>query len=179
MKKTHKLIENGVVSGYKKIEDGVVSGYKKVEDKFVDHLFKKDEETTEEAKSRLKNLPKAPKNREAKVMLLAATIMGSFATQEISAQTTISNNNQKEEVKMTKKIIKTHKLIENGVVSGYKLIENGVVSGYKKIEDGVVSGYKKVEDKLVDNLFKKDDETTEEAKSRLKNLSNTENKETK
>jgi hypothetical protein len=54
----YKWIENGVVAGYKKVEAGVVAGYKKVEDKCVDVLFRKDDETTDEAKSRLNNLPK-------------------------------------------------------------------------------------------------------------------------
>ena len=73
---------------------------------------------------------------------------------------------------MINKIKKCNKLIENGVVAGYKLIENGVVSSFKKMENSAVSGYKKVEDKCVDLFFGKDGETTEEAKSRLKNLSN-------
>lgn len=50
----YKKIENGVVNGYKKIETGVVNGYTKIEDKFVDTFLKKDGETIEEAKARLK-----------------------------------------------------------------------------------------------------------------------------
>ena len=50
-----KKIENTVVGGYKKIEDTAVKGYKTVEDKFVDTFLKKDNETLEEAKERLKN----------------------------------------------------------------------------------------------------------------------------
>ena len=38
----------------KKIEETVVGGYKKVEDKFVDKFLKKDGETVEEAKERIK-----------------------------------------------------------------------------------------------------------------------------
>ncbi len=38
----------------KKIEETVVSGYKKVEDKFVDKFLRKDGETIEEAKERVK-----------------------------------------------------------------------------------------------------------------------------
>lgn len=38
----------------KKVEESVVGGYKKIEDKFVDTFLKKDGETTEEAKSRVK-----------------------------------------------------------------------------------------------------------------------------
>jgi hypothetical protein len=71
---------------------------------------------------------------------------------------------------MNNRMKKTHKQIEDGVVSGYKAIENGVISGYKLIENGVVSGYKIVEDKVVDNLFKKEGETTEEAKNRLNSM---------
>lgn len=42
------------MNGYKKIETGVVNGYTKIEDKFVDTFLKKDGETIEEAKARLK-----------------------------------------------------------------------------------------------------------------------------
>ena len=51
---TNKKIEKAVVGGYQKIEDTVVNGYKKIEDKFVDAFFKKDGETIEDAKERLK-----------------------------------------------------------------------------------------------------------------------------
>ena len=50
----YKKIENSVVGGYQKVEDTVVEGYKKIEDKFVDTFLKKDGETTEEAKARVK-----------------------------------------------------------------------------------------------------------------------------
>lgn len=50
----NKKIEKAVVGGYKKVEDSVVGGYKKIEDKFVDTFLKKDGETTEEAKARIK-----------------------------------------------------------------------------------------------------------------------------
>lgn len=50
----NKKIEKAVVSGYKKVEDSVVGGYKKIEDKFVDTFLKKNGETTEEAKARIK-----------------------------------------------------------------------------------------------------------------------------
>lgn len=50
----NKKIEKAVVGGYKKVEDSVVGGYKKIEDKFVDTFLKKDGETTEEAKARVK-----------------------------------------------------------------------------------------------------------------------------
>ena len=50
----YKKVENSVVGGYKKVEDTVVGGYKKIEDKFVDTFLKKDGETTEEAKARVK-----------------------------------------------------------------------------------------------------------------------------
>lgn len=51
---TNKKIEDVVVGSYKKIETTVVEGYRKVEDKFVDTFLKKEGETTEEAKERLK-----------------------------------------------------------------------------------------------------------------------------
>ena len=50
----YKKVENSVVGGYQKVEDTVVEGYKKIEDKFVDAFLKKDGETTEEAKARVK-----------------------------------------------------------------------------------------------------------------------------
>ena len=50
----NQKIEDTVVGGYKKVEDTVVGGYKKIEDKFVDTFLKKDGETTEEAKARVK-----------------------------------------------------------------------------------------------------------------------------
>lgn len=50
----NKKIEEAVVGGYKKVENAVVGGYKSVEDKFVDTFLKKDGETTEEAKERIK-----------------------------------------------------------------------------------------------------------------------------
>ena len=54
LRDANKKIEEIVVNSYKKVEDTVVSGYKKVEDKFVDTLLKEDNETTEDAKKRLK-----------------------------------------------------------------------------------------------------------------------------
>ncbi len=54
LKDVNKKIEKNVVNGYKKIESTVVSGYKKVEDKFVDTFLRKNEETIEEAKERIK-----------------------------------------------------------------------------------------------------------------------------
>ena len=51
---SYKKIEEAVVEGYQKIEDTAVKGYKTVEDKFVDTFLKKDNETLEEAKERLK-----------------------------------------------------------------------------------------------------------------------------
>lgn len=50
----NKKIEKTVVGGYKKVEESVVGGYKKIEDKFVDTFLKKDGETIEEAKTRVK-----------------------------------------------------------------------------------------------------------------------------
>ena len=47
-------VEKIVVSGYKKVEETVVDGYQKIEDKFVDTFLKKDGETTEQAKIRVK-----------------------------------------------------------------------------------------------------------------------------
>ena len=52
---TYKAIEDGVVGTYKAIEDGVVGAYKAVENTMVDVLFRKEGETVEEAKERLRN----------------------------------------------------------------------------------------------------------------------------
>ena len=54
---TYQAIEDGVVGAYRKIEDGAVSAYEKVEDFFVDKMFRKEDETLEETKERLKNHP--------------------------------------------------------------------------------------------------------------------------
>lgn len=51
---SYKKIEKGVVCGYKKLERGVVGRFTKIEDIFVDTYLKKDGETVEEAKARLK-----------------------------------------------------------------------------------------------------------------------------
>ena len=57
--KGYSKIQDGTVKGYTKFQDGVVKGWTKVENKFVDILFRKDGETTEEAKARLsKNVGK-------------------------------------------------------------------------------------------------------------------------
>ena len=50
----YQKIEDTVVNGYKKIEESVVGGYQKIEDGFVDRFLKKDGETVEEAKERMK-----------------------------------------------------------------------------------------------------------------------------
>ena len=47
-------IEDPVVGSYKKVEATIVGGYKKAEDKFVDTFLKKDGETTEKAKERIR-----------------------------------------------------------------------------------------------------------------------------
>ena len=54
LKDVNKKIEETVVGGYKKVEECVVGGYKKVEDKFVNKFLKKDGETIEQAKERVK-----------------------------------------------------------------------------------------------------------------------------
>ena len=53
-KGAYKAIEDGVVGAYKTVEDGVVGAYKKVEDTMVDKLFRREGETVEEAKERLR-----------------------------------------------------------------------------------------------------------------------------
>lgn len=54
LKDVNKKIEDTVVGGYKKIEETVVDGYKNIEDKFVDKFLRKDGETIEQAKERVK-----------------------------------------------------------------------------------------------------------------------------
>ena len=53
--KANQKISDGVVSAYKTVESGVVKTYTKIEDKFVDKYLSRDDESTEEAKERLKN----------------------------------------------------------------------------------------------------------------------------
>ena len=50
----YKAIEDGVVGAYKAVEKGAVDAYHKVEDVMVDKLFRKDGETVEQAKERLR-----------------------------------------------------------------------------------------------------------------------------
>ncbi len=47
--KGFKAIENGVVTGYKTIEHGVVTGYKAVENKFVDTFMTPDDSDADKA----------------------------------------------------------------------------------------------------------------------------------
>ena len=50
----YKNVESGVVEAYKAVENTVVDAYHKVEDAMVDKLFRKEGETIEEAKERLR-----------------------------------------------------------------------------------------------------------------------------
>jgi hypothetical protein len=50
----YKAVEEGVVGAYKAVEKGAVDAYHKVEDAMVDKLFRKDGETVEQAKDRLR-----------------------------------------------------------------------------------------------------------------------------
>ncbi len=50
----YKAIEDGVVDAYKAVESGAVNAYHKVENTMVDKLFRKEGETVEDAKSRLR-----------------------------------------------------------------------------------------------------------------------------
>lgn len=50
----YKAIEKAVVGAYKAVEKGAVDAYHKVEDAMVDKLFRKEGETIEEAKDRLR-----------------------------------------------------------------------------------------------------------------------------
>lgn len=67
LKEANKRIEEKVVGGYKKIEETVVEGYKKVEDRFVDKFLKKDGETIEEAKTRVKKEQKELEEKNKKL----------------------------------------------------------------------------------------------------------------
>ena len=51
--KGYKAIERGVTGAYKKVENAFVSGWGKVEDACVNVIFKKEGETTAQAKERL------------------------------------------------------------------------------------------------------------------------------
>ena len=76
-------IEKKVVDGYKKVEDTVVGGYKKIEDKFVDTFLKKDGETTEETKLRIKEeqekLEEQNKNRIEESLKVAKEINDKYS----------------------------------------------------------------------------------------------------
>lgn len=50
----YKAVEEGVVSVYKAVEQGAVDAYHKVEDTMVDKLFRREGESVEEAKERLR-----------------------------------------------------------------------------------------------------------------------------
>ncbi len=50
----YQSIESAVTGGYQKIEDGVVGAYRSIEDGFVEQFLKKDGETVEQAKERLR-----------------------------------------------------------------------------------------------------------------------------
>ena len=50
----YKAIEAGVVGAYKAVEKGAVDAYRKVENTMVDKLFRKEGETVEQAKERLR-----------------------------------------------------------------------------------------------------------------------------
>ena len=51
---TYKTVENSVVDAYKTVEDAVMGAYHKVEDTMVDKLFRREGETVEDAKKRLR-----------------------------------------------------------------------------------------------------------------------------
>ena len=50
----YETVKDAVVSGYKAVENAAVKGYEKTEDFFVDKLFKKEGETVDAAKERLR-----------------------------------------------------------------------------------------------------------------------------
>jgi len=50
----YKTIESSVVGAYKAVEKGAVQAYQRVEDAMVDKLFRREGETVEEAKERLR-----------------------------------------------------------------------------------------------------------------------------
>ena len=95
-------------------------------------------------------------------------------------QTTVIIQSQHEtkrkgEYKMSK-IVEANEKIAEKVVEGYKKIEQCVVTGYKKVETGVVDGFNKVSDKCVETLFAKEGESVEDAKKRLSDKNDNEEK---
>lgn len=50
----YRSIERNVVGAYKAVEQGAVDAYRKVEDTMVDKLFRKEGETVEQTKERLR-----------------------------------------------------------------------------------------------------------------------------
>ncbi len=66
------------------------------------------------------------------------------------------------------KLVNANEKIAEKVTEGFQKISDTIVGGYSKIENTVVDRYTKIEDKFVDRYLAKDGETTEQAKSRLK-----------
>lgn len=63
----YETVKDAVVSGYKAVENAAVKGYEKTEDFFVDKLFKKEGETVDAAKERLRrNAPGSQTGTEEK-----------------------------------------------------------------------------------------------------------------
>lgn len=60
--KAYKTIEKEVVQTYKGIESSTVNNYKNIEDKFIYSFLKKDSESIEEAKIRIKKSKCRQKN---------------------------------------------------------------------------------------------------------------------
>ncbi len=63
LKEANKKIETAVVGSYKKIEDTVVNSYKKVEGKFIDVFLAEESESTEDARTRVKEQIEERQNR--------------------------------------------------------------------------------------------------------------------
>lgn len=59
----HRM-EQGIVGTYQKIEDGVVGTYEKIEDGFVNTFLRRDGESTEEAKQRVKQFDSTHRDKE-------------------------------------------------------------------------------------------------------------------
>ena len=62
----YQKIEDSVVPGYQKVEDTFVDGHKKIEDKFIDTFFRKEDETREDTKERLKKEQEEIQKKEGK-----------------------------------------------------------------------------------------------------------------
>lgn len=75
---------------------------------------------------------------------------------------------EKANEKIAQKAADSLQKLEKAVVDGYNKVEETVVGSYNKVENAVVGQYTKIEDAFVDHYLTHDGETVADAKARLK-----------